>query len=153
MFEEVQGPSKGRGGKKSKNKSKKPTSLFKRGSWVSNLNLGFRSGNSRKTSLASTTNSLTPLTLLAEDQAGTRSSTNPDEERPPQLLLCPSQNQPQTFEVDQHGIQHLGQRVFKGGDNVQHRNVDKLGQAGTDWHSACSIYEYCTIYSYPFQDL
>jgi len=138
MFEEVQGPSKDRGGKKSKNKSKKPTSLFKRGSWVSNLNLGFRSGNSRKTSLASTTNSLTPLTLLAEDQAETRSSKNPDEERAPQLLLCRSQNQPQTFEAAQHGIQYLSQGVSKRGDNGQHKNVDKLGQARTDWLSASS---------------
>jgi len=136
MFEEVQGPSNGRGGKKSKSKrSKKPTSLFKRGSWVSNLNLGFRSGNSRKTSLASTTNSLTPLTLLAGEQAETGSSKNPDVERAPQLLICPSQNQPQTFEAAQHGIQYLGQGVSKRGDNGRHRNVDKLGQAGTNLHS------------------
>ena len=138
MFEEVQGPPKGRGGKKSKSKSKKPTSLFKRGSWVSNLNLGFRSGNSRKTSLASTTNSLTPLTLLAEDQAETRSSKNPDEERAPQLLLCPSQNQPQTFQAAQHEVQYLCQGVSKKGDNGQQRDVDKLGQARTDWLSASS---------------
>ena len=136
MFEEVQGPSNGRGGKKSKSKrSKKPTSLFKRGSWVSNLNLGFRSGNSRKTSLASTTNSLTPLTLLAGEQAETGSSKNPDDSRAPQLLLCPSQNQSQTFEAAQHGIQYLGQGVSKKDDNGRQRNVDNLGQAGTNLHS------------------
>ena len=123
MVEEVEQGGKGRKGRKSKKGSKKPTSLFKRGSWVSNLNLGFRSGNSRKTSLASTTNSLTPLPLLAQDDGETRSSKNQEEERAPQLLQRPDQNQQKV----QPGIQYLGQGVSMGGDNGRQRKVNKLG--------------------------
>ena len=123
MVEEVEQGGKSRKGRKSKKGSKKPTSLFKRGSWVSNLNLGFRSGNSRKTSLASTTNSLTPLPLLAQDDGETRSSKNQEEERAPQLLQRPDQNQQKV----QPGIQYLGQGVSMGGDNGRQRKVNKLG--------------------------
>ena len=128
MVEEVEQGGKGRKGRKSKKGSKKPTSLFKRGSWVSNLNLGFRSGNSRKTSLASTTNSLTPLPLLAQDDGETRSSKNQEEERAPQLLQRPDQNQQKV----QPGIQYLGQGVSMGGENGRQRKVNKLGPAGWD---------------------
>ena len=123
MVEEVEQGGKGRKRRKSKKGSKKPTSLFKRGSWVSNLNLGFRSGNSRKTSLASTTNSLTPLPLLAQDDGETRSSKNQEEERAPQILQRPDQNQQKV----QPGMQYLGQGVSMGGDNGRQRKVNKLG--------------------------
>ena len=125
MVEEVQGR-KGRKGKKGR---KKPTSLFKRGSWVSNLNLGFRSGNSRKASLASTTNSFTPLSLVvAQDDAETRA---------PQLLQQPSQKQPKNFEPVQPGVQYLGDGVSmgSGGNGGRQRKVNKLGESGTDWES------------------
>ena len=130
MVEEVQG----RKGRKGKKGGEKPTSLFKRGSWVSNLNLGFRSGNSRKASLASTTNSFTPLSLaVAQDDAETRSSKNGDEANAPQLLQHPSQKQPKSFEPVQPGVQYLGEGLSMGDGKWRQRKVNKLGEAGTDW--------------------
>ena len=123
MVEEVQGVKRG-DGKRRKKRNKNPTSLFKRGSWVSNLNLGFRAGSSsRKTS---TTSSLAPLHLLAHDHhEETRPSKDSGESRPPELLLRQSQDQPQTFGAAQHGC-----------ENYRRKRMENLGQAKTDQHSS-----------------
>ena len=122
MVEEVQGVKRG-DGKRRKKRNKNPTSLFKRGSWVSNLNLGFRAGSSsRKTS---TTSSLAPLHLLAHDHEETRPSKDSGESRPPEPLLRQSQDQPQTFGAAQHGC-----------ENYRRKRMENLGQAKTDQHSS-----------------
>ena len=120
LVEELQGAKDRR---RKKRGSKKPSSLFKRGSWVSNLNLGFRTPSSRRTSEVNE-----PPPLIVQDDSTTRGSQHPGASK---ALVCAEQSLPKT----QLKVETSGLRASRVGDQGRQRESNKILQGEPSWNS------------------
>ena len=124
QVEELQGAKDRR---RKKGGSKKPSSLFKRGSWVSNLNLGFRTPSSRRTSEVNE-----PPPLIIKDDFTTRGSQHPGASK---ALVYAEQSLPKTFESSQLKVETPGLRASRVGDKGRQRESNKILQGEPSWNS------------------
>ena len=124
LVEELQGAKDRR---RKKRGSKKPSSLFKRGSWVSNLNLGFRTPSSRRTSEVNE-----PPPLIVQDNSTTGGSQHPGASK---ALVYADQSLPNTFESSQLKVETSGLRATRVGDQGRQRESNKILHGEPSWNS------------------
>ena len=113
--------------RRKKRGSKKPSSLFKRGSWVSNLNLGFRAPSSRRTSEVNE-----PPPLIVQEYSTKRGSQHPGAS---QAFVYADQSLRNTFESSQLKVETPGLRASRVGDQGSQRESNKILQGEPSWNS------------------
>ena len=124
QVEELQGVKDRR---RKKRGSKRPSSLFKRGSWVSNLNLGFRAPSSRRTSEVNE-----PPPLIVQDDSTTRGSQHPGASK---ALEYAGQSLPKIFESSQLKVETPGLVASRVVDKGRQRESNKILQGEPSWNS------------------